>query len=163
MSILDSQGRIFGKVNLIDALVIFIILLIVVGGGLRVALGLEFVHRADLVEMVVRVEAPVMRTEFAQRLSPGGAIRPGRAVEDGEILSVKLHPPEARYLTTGDFLEPVDPDEYSKVELEFKGMGEIYSNSYYLEGERIFLGEELPLEAGEVFLRGRVMEVKPFE
>ncbi|RQD76768.1 MAG: DUF4330 domain-containing protein [Candidatus Syntrophonatronum acetioxidans] len=163
MSILDSQGRIFGKINLIDALVILIILLIVVGGGLRVALGLEFVHRADLIEMVVRVEAPVVRKEFAERLTPGGAIRPARAVEDGEILSVDLHPPQARYLTTGDFLEPVDPQDYARVELEFKGMGEIYSNSYYLEGERIFLGEEISLEAGEVFLRATVMEVKPFE
>lgn len=163
MSLLDSQGRIMGKVNLVDALIIIFILLIIVGGAVQVARGIELFQRSELVDVVVRVEARAVKAGLVGYLEPGRAIRPARATEDGEILSVAQADPENLYIFRNSFFEPLDPEKYRKVTLEFKAIGEIFSNSYFLYGERVYLGEDLALEAGKIRFSGTIQEIKPLE
>lgn len=162
MKILDEKGRIFGRVNLIDGIIVFLILFIVIAGGINVYLHITSDGVEQLIDVAVQVENEAMTAELAAFLRPGGVIRPQRATEDGEILSVQVSEPEIYYMSQDHFLIPVD-SKYKKVTLEFKAIGEIYSNSLYLYGERVYLGQTLTLEAGMVRFNGTIREMRPLD
>ena len=164
MKILDEKGRIFGRVNLIDGIIVFLIFFIVIGGGVKVYQSTVSEPRTkeDLIDVIVQMENEAMPAELVAYLRPGGVIRPNRATEDGEIVRVEVSEPDIYYLSQDHLLIPVD-SKYKKVTLEFKAIGEIYSNSLYLYGERVYLGQTLTLEAGMVRFNGTIREMRPLD
>jgi hypothetical protein len=104
-----------------------------------------------------------VREEAVELLAAGGEIKPVRATEYGTIVSVKTEPLDAYTLRfQKDILVPATTTLY-RVELEFTGVGELFSNSYYLYGERVFINQDLILDAGRVMLTGTVTGVRAIE
>jgi hypothetical protein len=135
----------------------------VVGGGWKVVATLQRSATGQLVEVAVTVVASGVREEAVELLAAGGEIKPVRATEYGTIVSVKTEPLDAYTLRfQKDILVPATTTLY-RVELEFTGVGELFSNSYYLYGERVFINQDLILDAGRVMLTGTVTGVRAIE
>ncbi len=164
MKMLDEKGRILGKVNLIDGVIVLIILFIVMGGGLKVyqRLLLDPAREDGLIDVIVKVENEAMKADLAAYLRPGSQARMPRSVEDGKIVSVDVAEPDIYHFAKGQLLIPVD-NKYKKVTVEFTAVGEIYSNSLYLYGERVFLGQDITLVSGMVRFNGTITEIRPLE
>lgn len=174
MKIIDEKGRLFGKVNIIDSLVIFFILFVLV--------SLYFGHKrfSNIVSPPVSTANP-LSLEFyatANGMSPEVAklILVGDKVSENgnalaEILDLGKAEVDVREIKIDqDEVVSVSDPGFLQLPLKIRLNGEIKQDYFFYKGEKLRLGSNIPFnnEKYKIMIRidssvGRACKLSPFE
>jgi hypothetical protein len=139
VKLINQEGKLFGLVNIIDAAIVIAILLVVAVGAFRVGTSIQETKTAELQELLVTVQLPQLKPEIAVYFGPERKIRPLRSTEYGKIIRAEVTEESETGLS---------------LLVEFTAIGEVFSDAFYVYGERVYLNQEITLETGQALAKG---------
>ncbi len=162
--ILDKNGKIGGKISIIDIAVI--LLVIVVAAGIAVRYGssvTEAVESDKVFEYVVRVSS--VRDYTVNALEKKGKITDKKSEQDlGEITDVRVE--DARFQSTtasGDVVETTLPDRYTCY-VTIQARGKESDDSYIMhDTTELSVGRSVDIFSKYVRTSGEIVSVKVVE
>jgi hypothetical protein len=98
MTIIDNEGRLFSKINLLDAIIILFLCLILVWVGVKVAHRYTTVKEYD--HYLIKVKAPNLEETIAQSIKKDDIITTPNGAYFGLILDEPQITPTSVYVTT---------------------------------------------------------------
>ncbi len=172
MAILDRQGRLFGKVNILDLGAIAIVLLTIVG------LAIVPDNSGKSLAQIAGAEVKPVEVEIMVRgltvLKPNDLIRPGdtpniiiRNQRRGKVTvkAVEALVPKVPVPLPNGTVKAVDDPRLSEIYVRdfavtLEGNASITSDGVVLGGEKVKVGIPIDLESPKYFMRGSVMDVR---
>lgn len=126
--VLDERGRVFGRINVIDLLVLLVILAIVVFAGIRLTGG-ESVQ-------TVPVKISFLDTRVSQALLPGlqtkGTVKDQGGNVIGEVQSIDVTPSIDELLTTEGELKTFASTTHSDVTFVVLAQGTVHDSTVHV-------------------------------
>lgn len=150
MRIIDENGYLFGRVNVIDALVVVVVVLALAGGVIFVdQSGASSVTRpTPTVAVTVQAVVPPYVADALAEASPGSA----------DIHSVETQSSERIQLNgTDEYGSDVRYRLRMVVQVDAQERGD---GLLYFRDERLYVGREVELDFGTTIVEGVVVEVK---
>lgn len=157
--ILDERGRVFGKVNIVDILVVLIIAAVVVfafvrftaeeasGTPLRVTLAMDGIRNAD--------------AEFVEESwGPGVVLKSETGAAIGEVQSIAVTPSPVEYFDSQDRLIQAESHLTSDVRIELIGNGSITNGAVQIAGISVTGNDRLSLVANGLKRQAAVLRVE---
>ena len=164
--IMDKKGRLFGKINLLDALIVLIVICFLAVGAVKMFSGVLSgkIGKSDGVEteIVYTIEITRETPEFFDKIKPGDAVFRSSSDESvGEIVACDVKP--ARYLTENKL-----DLTYEMTEVEGRCDGYITVKSkvnfeypdFVIEEEKIKIGEMIRRDTREASIKGYVVALE---
>lgn len=141
--LIDEEGRLFGRVNIIDAFFVPLLIAAVVG-------GVAFVNHDGRGDEKRTVVVRVIDERFVI-----DAIEPGPVADDGVVRVIAVDPKSSIEVNaTGNLYEPVAADVEVLLEVHTDDEG-----AARYEGSRLYVGLEVRLDLGTTIVQGKVIEV----
>lgn len=135
MKIIDKEGRIFGKINLIDFLLLLVILLIVGFSFYKFALN-GWVKKTET-DLKVTVYVDDISPEIAEKIKNVNEVYFGRGLVKTPVEKVEVIPmPEGA--RRPDFVE---------VKITMSDKGYLYNEGAYFGNQRVSLGKKIWLRS----------------
>ncbi len=157
--ILDGEGRLFGKINIIDFLALvllvaaagFIVTRFIVPKTGESEATLQFASGAAEIWILERIEEgePVSVKETGRTLGAVSGVATGKAEE--WVLAEN-----GRYVKTSR-------PGFSALSVSVKALGEVEAGGVYIGGERYFVGDTLSLCIGDATLPMRLRDIRATE
>lgn len=154
----DKKCRLFGKINILDLIIIIIILF-----------GIYFLYsyyygsnkeEITTIDIQYEVEFTLKSTEFVYSIEKGDTIRDSiKGNYLGTVSDVKIRPSTktVENLEEGIFVEAEVPGSYDAV-VTIEGKGRVTDTSIFLEGTEIVVGKKMYLKgkgyASQCFITG---------
>lgn len=144
MKIIDGKGRLFGKINLIDLLVIVFIILLI--GRFAVRLDFNKINEGQGVETN---EKEFKYTVFVEKVRPVtvNAVKPGDIVRDGktnvvigEVVEVRSEPHVAEIPTSDGELALAESKIYKDMYIKLRTRGIVTPNVILVGKKEIRIG-----------------------
>jgi hypothetical protein len=98
MTIIDKEGRLFSKINLLDALLVLFLCLVLAWLGIKLANRYTTVKEYD--QYLIKVKAPNLEETIAQSILKGDLITTPNGAYFGLILDDPVITPTSVYVTT---------------------------------------------------------------
>lgn len=138
--LLDERGRILGKVNIVDILVLLVIVAVVILAAVRF-------RDASVDTVPVRV---VFTVEEAQAVAVAtldikGTVKDDGGTVFGQVQQVTVAPTREEFLTSTDELKAFDSPIYSDVNIEVLGQGVVTGSSVRIGSVPVGVGREVTL------------------
>ncbi|MBZ4645598.1 MAG: hypothetical protein PWR27_485 [Petroclostridium sp.] len=159
---IDDKGRIFGKVSIVDIVVVLLILAAVSGTYYKFFLVRKGRSVAQFDTIQYQVQVKDVRKASVDAIEEGAAIfddETGNSM--GKIISKEIQPAKDYIVKTdGTYVEAEKPDRYTViVTIETPGVENDYG--YFANGTReIKRGSDLKLKTRLIAVETRVMDVK---
>ncbi len=137
---LDERGRILGKVNIIDALVLLVIVGVVVLATVRF-------KDATVDTVPVRVSFAAERVQSAQlaALDIEGTVTDDGGTAFGKVQEVMVTPTREEFFTGADELKAFDSPIFSDVSIEVLGEGVVSGSSVRIGSVPMRVGKRVTL------------------
>ena len=142
MRLIDDEGYLFGRMNVIDAFFLLLVAAVVIGGLAFVSSGGGTVDRV--------VEVRVVDERFVIDAIERGPV-PDRDVV--RVESVQLRP-EIKVNTTGEIHDPAVAD----VRVVVRATPDAIEGDRF-RGSRLYVGLEVRLDLGTTIVEGKVVEI----
>lgn len=159
-----KDGKVFGKINIIDLLVIIVLIAAVAGIGYRLIGGrsAEVTDRQNF-EFVVRVEN--IRQQTVDALEKKGKVYADKNnIETGEIISVTTEPYEQEAITTKGERKFAETPERFTAYVTIKVEGTCSQGTYYDNDKtEIGAGRGHKICTRDVATTGEIVSVRPLE
>ena len=163
MKILDEKGRLFGKVSIIDVIVvIFTIILCIVG-------IYKYINREPLDEVKKTKEKLIVT--YVTEETPNFVVetlKEGKKAKEsnyrsnlGTVVKYEVNP-SISYATTfqGEYVKSTKED-YSSVEITIDSEGYFEDTGARIDGQLFIVGKYINIEVGEGIYWGRISSIKP--
>lgn len=162
--ILDKNGKIGGKISIIDIAVILLVIVIAAGIAMRYGSSITAAVKSDkLFEYTVRV--PSVRSYTVAALEKKGKITDKRSEQDlGEITEVKTVDAEFQSTTAdGNIVETTLPDRYTCL-VTIQARGKESEDGYIMnDTTELSVGRSVDIYSKYVKTSGEIMSVKVVE
>ena len=163
MKIIDEKGRLFGKVSIIDVIVVVFVILLC---GVCVY---KYINR-EKGEVVNREKEKLVVTFLVDEVPDyvTETLKEGKKVRDaqwranlGTLLSYDVRP-SVSYATTfqGDYIKTTK-EGYNSVEAVIDSEGYFEDTGARIDGQLFFVGKYIVVEIGESAYWGRISSIKP--
>lgn len=161
MKIIDEKGRLFGKVNLLDLVIVLVIVLLAV--SLVLKFGREeasYLKSDKVLEYTLKVELVREPTVTALAQNHSGLTDYETGKEIGDITDTQISKArELVQLTDGTYKEVEHVDKYDVLLTLRVGGTETADNFYTVSGRKIIVGDEIKIYNGYVSTVGIVKSV----
>lgn len=137
---LDERGRILGKLNIIDILVLLVIVAVVILAAVRFKDA-----SVDTVSVRVTFAVEKARAVIVDGLDIKGAVTDDGGTSFGQVQEVTIAPTREEFLTGTDELKSFDSPIYSDVSIEVLGQGVVSGSSVRIESVPIRVGKRVML------------------
>lgn len=168
MKLFDKKGRLFGKLNIIDLLVILLVVAVIAAVGVKLT-GTDLtqsnqltngemkdVSYSVLCRMVhVDVADALEETEVGKQLMSNGEL-----VESCYITGVERRPYYETYLTEDGEIRKVPLEDYCELLFTIGGEAPYVENSYLIGTQEIRVGKSHIVKTVTMELTGTVMEME---
>jgi hypothetical protein len=138
---LDEKGRFFGKVNIVDLLVLLVIVAVVVFAVVRMTGDSS---KTVPVRVTYVVEEVRQATVDALRAAKGDVTDEGGTYL-GTVKEVVVNPTREEYMTTEDQLEAFDSPVFSDVKIVVLGEGWISGSTVHIGSVPMRVGKKVTL------------------
>lgn len=156
MSIIDEKGRLFGKINIIDLLVIIGLVTVIAGAGYKFFLAPKAL-KAQSAEVTVIV--PAVRPEEAQSIKTGDQLVTDTAVTDAVVKKVEIKP-ALTVTTRADGTTLLTTNPYRKdAYVTLEGKVSIGPTAMKFAGQEIRVGKDFWLKSLRYELKGSVLTI----
>lgn len=162
--IIDSKGKVFGKINILDLLIVAVIAVLAVSAFVKFDKAEKKLTSDKIIEYTVKIKQIRQPSVDALKMEFTGLVEPDTKKELGDITDMDITPAEE--------LVRLNDGKYKKVEfvesydalltIRVKGT-ETEDNYYTLTGKKLIVGENLTLNNGHVTSYGIVKSVKVVE
>ncbi len=148
MKMIDEKGRLFGKVNYFDLLIVLVILVGIIGFvGLRKTENVSILNITDNQEVELTLYIPGVRDVTVNNFSVGDVVKSAETKKViGEIVDIDV---ENQMLTTtneaGVVVKSEVPDRFD-IKLYIKAKGQITANDVTIGNKIVKIGMYLPIE-----------------
>ena len=163
MKIMDEKGRLFGKVSIIDAVVVvFVIMLCIVCTYKYINRNKDNNSQKDTEKLVVTFLAEEVPEYVPQTLKEGKNVKESQwRTNLGTLTSYKVAP-SISYATTfqGDYIKTTK-EGYNSVEAVIDSVGYFDETGVRIEGQLFLVGKYMTIEIGEGAYWGRISSIKP--
>jgi hypothetical protein len=148
---IDERGRIFGKVNVVDILVLLVIVAVIVFAVMRMTGSSSQTVLVTVVYTVEQVRAPTVQAVTAQ-LEAEGIVTDDTGTVLGRMQAAEVLPTEVEYLTSSDTLEKFESPVFSNINITVAGQGHISNGGARIGSVPVLVGKK-------VTIRGATFEV----
>lgn len=138
--LLDDHGRLFGRLNVVDLLVVLLVIVLVVFAYLRFASGEETAVRTTLV--VDDVRNPIAE-QIAEQLPAEESVRDRSGTPLGRLIDVEVLPSPVEVPTADGQLVTDESELYSDVWMVVEGTGQQSEHEIRIESVRLRVGHTL--------------------
>ena len=157
--IIDKQGKLFGKINIIDLFIIFIIISAIAILGIKFSSGVTTGGTTVPVTYTVKVEG--IRKTSEKYFIPGEKVYNDKDEYMGEIVEINNVNEAVRYELTskGEYKEVTDP---SRIDLQVKIKANATENDkgFYIDGKiSVLTGSTKYLSTKDIEFNGTVIDV----
>jgi len=141
---LDERGRIFGKVNIVDVLVVLVIIAVVVFAVVRFTATSS---PSEPLKVTYRVEEVRQATVDAiQKSVPvNGTVRDEGGTVLGKVLGTEVRPTEVEYMTPEGELRAFDSPIFNDVFIVVRGEGSESGDTWRIGSVPIRVGKKVTL------------------
>lgn len=162
--IIDSKGKIFGKVNILDLLIVVVIAVLALSAFVKFDKAEGRLTSDKTIEYTVKIKQIRQPSVDAINRELTGWVEPDTKKELGEITDVKVSPAEELVrLNNGEYTTVELVETYDAL-LTMRVSGtETDDNFYTISGKKLIVGENLTLNNGYVTSYGIVKSVKVVE
>lgn len=161
---MDKNGKIFGKISIIDVFAIILVLAVVIGIGVRYgAKATMAVQSSEQFECVVEVAN--VREFTVKALEKGGIITDKKSeIELGEIISVETKQADFQSTTAdGRIITTMLPERYNCI-VKIKASGKVSDDAYIMDdSNELSVGRTIELYSKYVKTSGEIKSVKMLE
>ncbi len=161
---MDKNGKIFGKISIIDVFAIILVLAVVIGIGVRYgAKATMAVQSSEQFECVVEVAN--VREFTVKALEKGGIITDKKSeIELGEIISVETQQADFQSTTAdGRIITTMLPERYNCI-VKIKANGKVSDDAYIMDdSNELSVGRTIELYSKYVKTSGEIKSVKMLE
>lgn len=163
MKAIDKKGNIFGKLNIIDALVIFVIIMIVAAGAYKfLRVNPQVAAQEKMMEITIKVEG--VRQPTVDIMHEGDQVQEYDSnLPYGEIIKKEVMPATDIIETAdGRFVEAEIPNKYDMM-LTFAVQGTVNNNSITVASKEMRIGGKLVIKTNIYAVNGKIFNIKIIE
>lgn len=161
---MDKNGKIFGKISIVDICVIILVVIVAVGIAVRYGSSITTAVESDKqFEYVLKVES--VREYTVNALQKMGKVTDKKSEKDlGEIVDVQVENATLQSTTaSGKITNPELPDRYTCL-VTIRATGKESDNNYILEDStELSVGRNIELYSKYVKTSGDIQSVKVVE
>ncbi len=158
--IIDSDGRLFGKINIIDlALLLFIVIVVVV--GIRFFLNSTIENEEEVIEIEVKVSN--RKDWFADAITRGDREIVGDKVT--VVITEKEVDPVKLCVVGGNGINKINStlfyemSDVNDVTLKVKVLAEKRGDGMYFKGEEMKIGQKITISLNHIDIKGVVTKI----
>lgn len=161
MSILNKEGQLFGKVNIID-LIIIMAIIIIVGGGIYKFSTLDDIFSYDnLDEVSLVLEVPEVQEGLIESIEKGDILYDSvRGSEFGEVIAKTFSPHRELIINQEGIAEYREIPKLYDVEIQVKSPGNITNNGIIIGTTPIYIGSSIRLRSSLYVFTGDVLNIE---
>jgi len=152
--ILDERGRIFGKVNVVDILVLLVIIAVVVFAVVRMT---GSTSQTVPVQVTYTVEA--VRQATVDQLQAIGTVRDEGGTVLGQVESVSVQPTLEEFMTPDGELKAFDSPVFSDVNIVVLGDGRVSGSTVRIGSVPMRVGKKITLVGTGYEVQTVIMDV----
>jgi len=142
--LLDERGRILGKVNIVDVIVLLVIVAVVVFAAVRMTGGGSQAIPLDVQYTVEEVRQATVDA-LLKAVEQGAAVYDDGGTALGTIRSVTPHPTRKEVVTLDGELKASYSQVYSDVDIVVRGEATLSNSTYRINNVRIGVGKKVSL------------------
>lgn len=158
--LLDDRGRIFGKVNIVDLIVLLVIVAVVVFAVVRMTGGSS---QPIAIQVQYTVEGVRQATVDAlvKAVATSATVRDEGGTELGTVESVTPRPTKEEYPKPDGTLVASDSQVFSDVDIVVHGTATLVGSSYRIGSVPMRVGKKVTLVGAGFEVQTVIMEVAP--
>lgn len=165
--IIDGKGKLFGKINIIDVLIVLVLVFAIWGVGYKVSKsngGIGGVITGSSGNKVIMTFYGEEAPEFTLKsISQGDLVRElDNNLSLGNVTSIKIQEGVAFVQTEHGYVKS-SRDGYSSYYLTVEGTGGINDLGLSIKGVEYQIGKELTIKVGRSIFRGRLYDFETKE
>lgn len=161
---MDKNGKIFGKISIIDLFVIILAVAVMIGIGIRYGSKMTSAVQSSE-EFECAIEVSNVREFTVEALEKKGIITDKKSeIELGEIISVESKPAEFESTTAdGKIIETVLPERYNCT-VTIRAKGKVSDEAYIMDdSNELSVGRTMDIYSKYVKTSGEIKSVKLIE
>jgi hypothetical protein len=155
---LDGRGRIFGKVNIVDLLVLLVIIAVVAFAVVRMTGG-----SSETVPVKVKYSVSAVRQAtvdaLAQRLQTDGSVSDDGGTALGKVVDVVATPTLEEFMTPGGELKAFESPVFRDVDVVVLGDGRVSGSTVRIGSVPIRVGKKVTLVGTGFEVQTVIMDV----
>lgn len=161
MAILNNKGQLFGKINIID-LIIILVIVAVIGGGIYKFSTLDNIFSSDnLKEVSLVLEVPEVNEGLIASIEKGDVLYDSvRGSEFGTVTSKGFVPHKELVTDIKGIAEYKEIPELYDVELQIKSLGNITNNGTIIGSTPIYIGSSIRLRSSLYVFTSDVLNIE---
>ncbi|MEW6448456.1 MAG: DUF4330 domain-containing protein [Bacillota bacterium] len=156
MRLLDEKGRIFGLINIIDAAIILVVLLIIAGATYKLLLP-KAAATPTLVEFIVRVTG--VPPETAQIVKPGDRMVAGASYVPVTVKKVTVEPAFTTETNAAGQKVPARDPYFKDLIVTLEGQTPVTTAQIKLGNQEVRAGRDYYLKSLTYELKGTIIKV----
>jgi len=141
---LDERGRIFGKVNIVDIIVLLVIVAVIVFAVMRLT-GESAESRPVKVVYTVEEVRSVTVDQIVAQLDTNSTVTDESGTVLGRMTDVEVTPTEEEHLTSDDQLEKFESPIFSDVNVTVEGKGTLSNGTVRMGSVPMRVGKRVTL------------------
>lgn len=155
---LDERGRIFGKVNVVDILVLLVIIAVVAFAVVRMT-GSSTETAPLRVTYTVEAIRQASVDQLQEQLQVKGTVRDEGGTVLGTVEEVVVRPSQEEYLTPQGELEAFDSPIFKDVDIVLLGEGSVSSSTIRIGSVPMRVGKKVTLIGAKFEVQSVIMDV----
>ncbi len=141
---LDARGRIFGKVNIVDLIVLIVIVAVVVFAVVRTTGDSSATIPIQVTYTVEEVRQGTVDA-ITKAVQAGATVRDDGGTVLGTVLKATAHPTKEEVPTPEGELKPFDSPVFSDVDIVVQGQARISNSTYRIGSVFMRVGKKVSL------------------
>lgn len=160
MKIIDEKGKFFGKINIIDLLIVVVIFALAIATFIKFRTSDAYMSKDTVIEYTLLVENVRTPTIDALKEKTEGIIDYETKKEIGDIIDMEISgASELELMTDGTYKEVKFKDKYDVLlTLQTKGT-ETQDNFFTLSGKKLVVGDDITMYNEYASTNGKVKSI----
>ncbi|MBR3791699.1 MAG: DUF4330 domain-containing protein [Clostridia bacterium] len=164
MKIIDEKGRLFGKINLIDLIIVVAVIVLSVATVVKFRTSDSYLSKGRTLEYTMLIENVRQATVDAVGQQTEGLVDYESKKEIGNIVDYKvMEASEVELMSDGTYKNVKYKDKFDVLLTVQVGGTETEDNYYTLSGKKIVVGDEIAINNGYVGTHAIVKSVRTIE
>ena len=159
--IIDKKGKLFGKINLLDILIILVVLAFVALGAAKLFSGFTS-SKNETTELIYTIEVTKKDADFFESIKEGDSVFKKNTKEpNGEVVSCEVAP--AQYITKNlDSLtfEITEAENKFDGKIKIKVQADINQPDLMVDNEAIKIGKDYAVRTENSVLEGYIIDME---
>ncbi len=157
---IDSKGRLFGKINIIDLAVVLLVGLLIAGGVYKFS-NMQNVSTEDQKQISVKIEIEGEKQGLVDAIKAGDTLFDSvRGTEFGKITGKTIKPHQEMVINKDGTVEYKEIPGSFDGEIEIDAMAIVDSEGVLVATKAIYIGSEIRLKSSLYVFTCKVIDIK---